>query len=91
LPKPFIRIDSEETEDSYIIKVKDNGRGIEDSQIKNIFKMFEAVKTDRTNQSMGVGLVICKNIIEKHKGKISVESEIGKGSTFIIQLAKTTT
>lgn len=88
LAKALIHISSEETEDLYLIKIKDNGRGIEDERIASMFNMFDTIKRDRTKQSVGAGLVICKNIIEKHNGKISVASQIGKGSTFIIQLNK---
>ena len=89
LPQPEIQISSEEIDSAYLIKVKDNARGISENQLEEIFNIFRSIKTDDNTQHSGVGLAICKNIIEKHKGKISVESKVGVGSTFIIQIPKT--
>lgn len=88
LSQPVINISSEETPDSYLIKVKDNAKGINEKHINEIFNIFRSIKTDRSTQHAGVGLAICKNIIEKHKGKISVTSQIGEGSTFVVQIPK---
>ncbi len=89
LPQPEIQISSEENHVMYLIKVKDNARGINENQMKEIFNIFRSIKTDESTQHSGVGLAICKNIIEKHKGKITVVSQVGIGSTFIIELPKT--
>ncbi len=87
-PQPNIHISSKELKDSFLIKVKDNARGIESSNLEKVFNMFKSAKIKDNNESSGVGLAICKNIIEKHKGTIYVESILGEGSTFIIQLPK---
>jgi len=89
LPSPIIHISSEEAQDVYIIKVKDNARGIDSNKIEEIFNIFRSIKTDESSQNLGIGLAICKNIVEKHKGKITVESQVGEGSTFIIEIPKT--
>jgi len=76
---------------SYItISVKDNGIGIPDDIKHNIFNMFTDAKRPGTNgeKSFGLGLSICKQIIENHNGNIWFESEDGKGSTFFISLNK---
>ncbi|MEG1482192.1 sensor histidine kinase [Clostridium sp.] len=72
------------------IKVKDNGIGIEKSDLKYIFERFYRADKSRTRKSggVGVGLTIAKAIVESHGGKIIVNSELGIGSEFIIQLPK---
>jgi signal transduction histidine kinase len=69
-------------EDNVIIAVKDNGIGID---TENTERIFEPKFTTKTS-GMGLGLGIIKNIIENYKGTIIFESELGKGSTFIVSL-----
>ena len=69
-------------EDNVIIAVKDNGIGID---TENTERIFEPKFTTKTS-GMGLGLGIIKNIIENYKGTITFESELGKGSTFIVSL-----
>ena len=69
-------------EDHVIISVKDNGIGI---NTENTERIFEPKFTTKTS-GMGLGLGIIKNIIENYKGTITFESELGKGSTFIVSL-----
>lgn len=88
-PQSNVQISSEQTDDAYFIKVKDNARGINENKIEEIFNIFRSIKTEENTQHVGVGLAICKNIIEKHDGKITVVSQVGLGSTFIIQIPKT--
>jgi two-component system, NtrC family, nitrogen regulation sensor histidine kinase NtrY len=71
-----------EAEDNVIILVKDNGTGIEK---ENMERVFEPKFTTKTS-GMGLGLGIIKNIIENYKGTITFETELGKGSTFIVSL-----
>ncbi len=68
------------------IEIKDNGIGIKKSDIKNIFKRFYS--TSSSKNSMGIGLNMAKIIIEKHNGKIEVDSEVGKYTTFKIIFMK---
>lgn len=71
-----------------LITIKDNGIGIDNKEIDNIFIMFNNARKTGTagEKSFGLGLSICKQIIEAHKGTIWVESELGKGSCFFIKL-----
>ncbi len=70
------------------ISVKDNGIGIEKMHLGSIFKRFyqEDKSLSRNTEGSGIGLSLVKSFVEMHDGKISVESEIGKGSAFIIKL-----
>lgn len=77
------------SENDYVImSIKDNGPGIKEEHLKNIFERFYRVDKERTKDLMstGLGLAIAKEIIEAHNGKIGVESVIDKGSEFIIKL-----
>lgn len=73
-------------EDSIHISVKDNGIGISKKDLNNIFDRFYKVSKSRntTEKGKGLGLAITKDIVELHNGSITVESELGKGTTFTI-------
>lgn len=68
------------------IKVSDNGIGMNEEDIKKIFLAFSRLHTEEEYQGTGIGLATVKKIIAYHCGSIHVESEVGKGSTFIITL-----
>jgi signal transduction histidine kinase len=72
------------------ISVKDNGTGVPQDSLDKIFKKFYQVDTSMTREKggSGLGLSICKGIIETHGRKIWVESEFGKGATFSFTLQK---
>ncbi len=76
---------------SVIVSVSDNGIGIEEAKIKTIFDTHKDNSSAGTNgeKGSGLGLFLCRELIEKHKGEIRVESEIGKGSRFSVTLPKT--
>lgn len=79
------------TDDSYqTLYIKDTGSGISPEHIELVFDRFYKVEASRTRgkQGTGLGLFICKMIIEEHGGTIKVESEVNKGTTFIIKLPK---
>jgi two-component system aerobic respiration control sensor histidine kinase ArcB len=70
-------------DDSLLVEVKDNGPGIAEENISKIFNSYYRVENGNHQPAgLGLGLSLCKTIIEAHGGKIWVESEIGKGSTF---------
>ena len=73
---------------SALISVTDHGVGISKDELKKIFDKFYRVSTARTKEThgSGLGLTLSKHIIEAHGGTIEVESEVGKGSTFLVRL-----
>ncbi|MGP1993524.1 sensor histidine kinase [Zobellia laminariae] len=68
------------------IYVKDNGIGIDKKNQDNIFEVFKRLHNQEDYEGTGIGLAHCKKIVELHKGKIWVQSEIGKGCTFLFNL-----
>jgi signal transduction histidine kinase len=66
--------------------VKDSGIGISEKNIKNITKPFFQADKSISNKGFGLGLTISKKIIESHQGRLSIQSEIGKGSIFTLHL-----
>ncbi|ARN56496.1 ATP-binding protein [Sedimentisphaera salicampi] len=80
--KPKVEIYAECIDGIWRICVKDNGIGIEESMRKEIFTIFKRLHEKPDARGTGVGLAICKKIIERHQGAVWVESELGKGSTF---------
>jgi signal transduction histidine kinase len=69
-----------------VVSIKDQGMGIAIENRERIFNRFERVVSDRNANGLGLGLYITRQIIEAHKGSISVESEVGKGSTFTFSI-----
>ena len=83
-----IKIQTGRIDNSIVISVKDTGIGIKESDIPLLFERFKQLDSGMTRKpgGTGLGLSISKDIIEKHNGKIWVESEIGKGSVFSFTL-----
>ena len=79
-----IEISTKLQNDSYIITIKDNGKGISEINTKKIFDPFFTTK--EVGKGTGLGLSISYNIVKKHNGSINVISKLGKGSTFNIEL-----
>lgn len=81
-----ISVEAKEEKDHILVKVKDTGIGISNEDISKLFT--KGFQVDHSNPGMGLGLSICKKLVEAHGGKIWVESELGKGSTFCFTLPK---
>lgn len=86
--RKYIRVEVCKNEDSALISVTDHGVGIPKEELKKIFDKFYRVPISKANatRGSGLGLTLAKHIIDAHGGTIEVESEVGKGSTFIIRI-----
>ena len=76
-----------EDENKYCrIMVQDNGIGFEQQYSEHIFGMFKRLHLKNKYEGTGIGLALCKKIVEEHNGYISAISKVGEGSTFIVSL-----
>jgi light-regulated signal transduction histidine kinase (bacteriophytochrome) len=85
---PIVKIKARELKRSWIICVEDNGIGIELKYFKAIFEPLERLHSNKEYAGSGLGLAQCKKIVESHKGKIWVRSEVNKGTKFNFLIPK---
>jgi signal transduction histidine kinase len=79
---PQIHISAEKSEGRCLFRVKDNGIGISPEYKERIFGLFKRLHNNDEHTGTGIGLAICQRIVDRYRGKIWVDSELGKGSTF---------
>ncbi len=84
---PHIQVNSTSAESFWVISVKDHGIGIEPQYREGIFQIFRRLHPKQI-EGTGIGLSICKKIVDLHEGRIEVQSQLGEGTTFQVWLPK---
>jgi signal transduction histidine kinase len=86
--QPEVRITAHDGGASWIFAVVDNGIGIDPQHKERIFKIFQRLHADEQYPGSGIGLATCRKIVERHHGRIEVDSRLGEGAVFTFSLSK---
>lgn len=84
--KPQIQISAEQRGGRCLLSVQDNGIGFDEKYLEKIFTIFQRLHGRHEYEGTGVGLAVCRKIVERHGGSLTAKSQIGQGSRFIIDL-----
>jgi DNA-binding response OmpR family regulator len=85
---PELRFWAQEKESEWVLALQDNGLGVDSLFFKRIFQIFQQLDSGQKHLRSGMGLALCRRIVELHQGAIWLESELGQGSTFFFSLPK---
>jgi len=83
-----VKITAKEDSKTWTVQIEDNGAGMERAQIENVFGLLQRLHPEDVYPHLGVGLAICRKIIEAHQGRIWAESKIGRGTSIFISFPK---
>ena len=83
---PHIHIGAERKNHHWVFSVRDNGIGIDPQFLERVFEVFQRLHTREEYPGTGIGLALCHKIVDRHGGRIWIESEIGKGSVFFFTI-----